>query len=254
MKRALVLTAALFVIGASAPLPALASEAETPPAQSWPQDGMTGTFDRAALQRGYQVYRQVCSACHAMKRVSYRNLSDLGYSEDQIKGIAAEYTVTDGPNDEGEMFDRPARPSDHFKSPFPNDNAAKASNGGALPPDLSLIAKARAGGPDYIYALLTGYGEPPHGHELMAGQHWNKYMAGNVIAMPPPLSDGMVSYADGSPETVSQYAHDVAQFLTWAADPKLEERKRTGLKALLFLLVFTGIMYAAKRKIWSDLH
>ncbi|HRC27179.1 MAG TPA: cytochrome c1 [Alphaproteobacteria bacterium] len=231
-----------------------AAESAQPPAQNWPFSGLFGTYDRASLQRGYQVYREVCSACHAMKRVRYRELADLGYSEAQIKAVAAQYSVMDGPNDEGEMFERPARPSDPFKSPFANDQAARAANGGALPPDLSLIVKARPGGANYVYALLTGFEDPPAGHTLLPGQNWNAYMAGNVIAMAPPLTDGQVAYADGSAQTVSQYARDVAQFLTWASDPTLEERKETGFKALLFLFVFVGVFYAAKRKIWSSIH
>jgi ubiquinol-cytochrome c reductase cytochrome c1 subunit len=152
------------------------------------------------------------------------------------------------------MFERPGKPSDHFKSPFPNDQAAKANNNGALPPDLSLITKAREGGADYIYAILTGYEEAPAGVELAAGQHWNRYMTGNKIAMPPPLADGAVVYEDGSPTTVVQYAHDVSQFLTWAAEPEMEERKQTGLKVLIYLAIFAGLMYAVKRKIWSAVH
>lgn len=232
---------------------AKASESVKPPAQHWPFSGPFGTYDRAALQRGYQVYREVCSACHAMKRVRYRELADLGYSEAQIKAVAAQASVMDGPNDEGEMFERPAWPSDPFKSPFANDQASRAANGGAFPPDLSLIVKARPGGADYIYALLTGYQEAPEGHILLAGQHWNAYMPGNVIAMTPPLTDGQIAYADGSAQTVSQYARDVAQFLTWASEPRLEDRKETGLKVLLFLSVFVAVFYAAKRKIWSGL-
>ncbi|PZQ46057.1 MAG: cytochrome C [Micavibrio aeruginosavorus] len=225
-----------------------------PPKQDWPFNGPLGTYDRASLQRGFQVYKQVCAACHSMKRVAYRNLSALGYTEDQIKAVAAEATIMDGPNDEGEMFERPGRPSDHFKSPFANDNAAKANNNGALPPDLSLIVKARTGGADYVYAILTGYDTPPPGIELANGQHYNKYMAGNKIAMPAPLVEGAVAYEDNSPTTVNQYAHDVSQFLAWAAEPEMEERKQTGLKAIIFLVVFAGLMYAVKRKIWAKVH
>lgn len=224
------------------------------PNEHWSFEGPFGSYDRASLQRGFQVYKQVCAACHSMKRVSYRNLSALGYSEAQIKSVAAEYTVTDGPNDEGEMFERPARPSDHFKSPYTNDNQAKASNNGALPPDLSLIIKAREGGPNYVYGILTGFQTPPPGTELAPNQHWNKYMSGHKIAMPPPLAEGAVSYEDGSPTTVDQYAHDVVTFLNWASEPELEERKQTGIKALLFLAVFAGLMYNVKRKIWSKVH
>jgi ubiquinol-cytochrome c reductase cytochrome c1 subunit len=240
-----------FVLAA---LPALASEGEAPPHQKWPHEGITGTYDRAALQRGFQVYKEVCASCHAMKFLSYRDLAGLGYNPDEIKAIAAEYTVTDGPNEEGEMFERPARPSDRFKSPFVNDNAARAANGGALPPDLSLISKARPHGDDYIYALLNGYEAPPAGVELMSGMHYNKYFPGHQIAMPPPLTDGQVAFGDGAKNSVADMAHDVTQFLAWASEPHMEERKQTGIKVVLFLLIFAGIMYAAKRKVWKDVH
>ncbi len=224
------------------------------PNEHWSFSGPFGTYDRAALQRGFQVYKQVCAACHGLERIAFRNLSALGYTEAQIKTIAAEYTITDGPDDEGEMFDRPGRPSDHFKNPYANDNQAKASNNGALPPDLSLIVKARQGGANYLYGILTGYETPPPGTELSSTQHWNKYFPGNKISMPAPLIEGAVAYEDGSPTTVSQYAHDVAQFLAWASEPEMEVRKQTGIKALLFLAVFAGLMYAVKRKIWSKVH
>ncbi|WP_435639959.1 cytochrome c1 [Micavibrio aeruginosavorus] len=225
------------------------------PKVDWSSNGIFGTYDRASLQRGFQVYREVCSACHGMDRLSYRDLAALGYSEGEIKAIAASYMITDGPNEDGEMFERAGRPSDRFKNPYPNENAAKSVNNGALPADLSLVAKARKGGPDYIHALLTGYTQAPAGKELLPGQHWNKYMSGNVIAMPAPLIDGQVAYEDtNTPQTVDQYAKDVSHFLEWAAEPKMEVRKQTGLKAFLFLLVFTGVAYAVKRKIWSSLH
>jgi ubiquinol-cytochrome c reductase cytochrome c1 subunit len=220
----------------------------------WSFDGIFGTYDRGALQRGFQVYKEVCAACHSMNRLAYRNLSDLGYNDAQVKTIAADALITDGPNDEGEMFERPGRPSDRFKSPYANVQQAKYANNGAYPPDLSLIAKARHGGADYIHAILTGYEDPPANKEIMPGQYWNTAMNGNVLAMPPPLNAGQVTYADGSPESVDQYARDVAHFLTWAAEPHMEERKRTGVKVFLFLLVFTGLMYAVKRKLWSDIH
>lgn len=231
-----------------------AGAAEAPPHQDWHFSGMFGTYDKAAMQRGLKVYREVCAACHSLERVYFRNLEYIGYNEDQVKAIASEYTVQDGPDDEGEMFDRPGRPSDHFVPPYANEQAAKASNGGALPPDLSLITKARHRGPDYVYGILTGYEEPQHGMELLAGQHYNRYMPGHVIAMAKPLSDDMIVYEDGSPQTVEQYAHDVVNFLTWAADPYMEERKRTGIKVLIFLAIFAGILYAYKRKIWANAH
>lgn len=220
--------------------------------QEWSFNGPFGTFDRGALQRGFQVYSQVCSACHGLKHLSYRNLSALGYSEDEIKAIASQYSTMDGPDDEGEMFERPMRPSDKFKNPYTNSNQARYANNGALPPDLSLITKAREGGADYVYGILTGYEEPPEDVVLGNGQHWNVVMPGNKIAMAAPLSDDIVGYGDSSPTTKDQYARDIATFLTWAAEPEMEERKKTGLKAILFLLVFAGIMYAVKKKIWAD--
>ncbi len=224
------------------------------PDVDWSFEGPFGVYDRAALQRGFQVYKQVCAACHSLDRVAYRNLSALGYTEAQIKAVAAEASIVDGPDDEGEMFERPGKPSDHFKAPYKNKNQAKASNNGALPPDLSLIIKARTGGADYVYGILTGYEAAPAGIELANGQHWNKYMSGNKIAMPAPLAEGAVAYEDQTPTTVDQYARDVAQFLTWAAEPEMEIRKQTGIKAIFFLLVFAGIMFGVKRKIWSKVH
>lgn len=225
------------------------------PEQEWGFQSKLGTYDRTALQRGLQVYREVCSSCHSLKRIAFRNLEALGYSKDDVKALAAEYTVKAEPNDEGEVLERPATPSDYFPSPFENDEAAKFANNGAIPPDLSLITKARANGPDYIYALMTGYREEaPVGHELGDGLYWNDYFAGNQIGMPPPLYNGIVDYPDGQSASVEQASKDVVEFLTWAADPRMEERKAMGIKALLFLLIFSGIMYAVKRRIWSDQH
>jgi ubiquinol-cytochrome c reductase cytochrome c1 subunit len=231
-----------------------AGDQKAAPHQHWHFSGPFGTYDRDALQRGFLVYRQVCSACHSMKRVAFRNLADLGYNEAQIKAIAAEYSVVDGPDEEGEMFERPARPSDYFPSPYPNKNAAKAVNNGAYPPDLSLITKARHHGADYIYALLTGYKEAPEDKKLLDGQYYNPYMPGGVIAMAPPLSDDLVPYSDESPTTTEQYARDVSEFLTWAAEPEMERRKQLGLQVLLFLIVFSFVMYGIKKKIWEDVH
>ncbi|MCH7538895.1 MAG: cytochrome c1 [Proteobacteria bacterium] len=229
--------------------------AETPPAREWTFQGIFGTFDRAAAQRGLQVYREGCAACHSLDLLYYRNLEALGYGEEEIQAIAAEHEVTDGPDEEGEMFERPARPSDRFVAPFPNPQAARAANNGALPPDLSLITKARAGGPDYLFALLTGYQEePPEGVEFVEGMYYNEYFPGRQIAMPPPLFDDAVEYADGTPATVEQMARDVVTFLSWAAEPEMEERKRLGIKVILFLVVLTGLFYAVKRKVWSDVH
>ncbi len=232
-----------------------ATGGEPIPSQDWSFSGFAGTYDKAALQRGYKIYREVCSSCHSMKRIYYRNLSALGYNEAQIKNIASEYMVEDGPNDEGEMFERPARPSDAFVSPFPNEQAAKAANGGALPVDLSLITKARSNGSNYVYALLTGFKDDvPNGHELADGQYWNIYFPGNKLSMAPPLMNGIVEYEDGSPEILPQYAADITHFLTWAADPYMEERKATGVKVILFLIIFAGVMFAVKRRVWAKLH
>ena len=207
------------------------------------------------MQRGFQVYKQVCSACHSLKLVSYRNLADLGFSESEIKAIAAESQVTDGPNDNGEMFQRPAIPADHFVSPFANDKAARVANNGALPPDLSLIVKAREGGEDYVYSLLTGFNQPvPAGETVASGMYFNPYFAGHQIAMPPPLRDDAVTYADGTKASIEQEARDVATFLTWTAEPTMEVRKRTGLKTLLFLIVFAGVMYSVKKRVWRKVH
>lgn len=231
-----------------------AGDAEHPKEMQWSHQGITGTFDRGALQRGFQVYKQVCSACHGMRLLHYRDLSALGYNEAEIKSIAAEYTVQDGPNDDGEMFERPARPADKFHSPYANEKAARAANGGAYPKDLSLMVKARHGGEDYVYSLLTGYEEPPADMKIPAGLYYNKYFPGHQIAMPPPLgSDDLVAYADGTKATRDQMAHDVATFLTWTAEPKLEERHKMGLQTLLFLAVMSVVMYLTKQEVWKKL-
>lgn len=224
------------------------------PAQDWSFDGPFGLFDRAQLQRGLQVYREVCAGCHSLKYVAFRNLADLGYTEDQIKAFAAEATIVDGPDDQGEMFEREGQPSDYFPSPFPNARAAAAANNGAVPPDLSLMAKARFGGPDYIFALLTGYEEPPADFAVMEGLNYNAYFPGHQIAMAQPLDDGAVEYADGTEASLDQEARDVAAFLMWTAEPKLETRKTAGIWVLMFFLFVTGVTYATKRRIWADLH
>jgi len=230
-------------------------EAPEPPHQQWPFEGVFGTYDTAASQRGFQVYKEVCSACHAVKHLAFRNLEEIGYTEDQVKGIAAQYQVTDGPNDEGQMFQRPARPSDPIPGPFPNDQAARAANNGALPPDLSLITKAREGGPDYVYAILNGFKDPPAGFKVNEGMYYNQYFTGHQIKMPPPLTQtDQLKYADGTQATVQQMSHDVVSFLSWAAEPNLNDRHRIGFKVILFLIIATGVFYAAKRKIWSRIH
>ncbi len=292
---------------------ASAAEALKAPSKTWSFSGVFGTYDQAQLQRGYQVYKQVCSSCHGMDLIAFRNLADLGYNEDELKAIAAEYEVTDGPDEFGDMFDRPARLSDYFPSPFANAQAAAAANGGAAPPDLSLVAKARVGGPDYLYALLTGYEDDVseevlqqifetethkrevqyaaamEAYEVRLAKYqekvktdptakepampedpgpvesvedlglpdtasFNAYFPGYGIAMAPPLSEDIVEYADGTPATLSNLSADVSAFMMWAAEPTMDQRKQMGIKVILFLLVFTGILYAAKRKCWADVH
>lgn len=222
------------------------------PKYDWSWKGFFGTYDRASAQRGLKVYREVCAGCHSMNLISYRNLEALGFSEAQIKVIAADYLIQDGPNDEGDMFEREALPSDRFADPYPNIQAARAANNGALPPDLSLIVKARPKGADYIKALLLGYTEAPQEINVPEGQYYNKFMEGNLIAMPSPLSEGAVEYDDGTESTVDQMATDVTTFLAWAAEPSLEDRKRIGLKVMLFLIVLFVLAYISKQNIWRD--
>jgi ubiquinol-cytochrome c reductase cytochrome c1 subunit len=219
----------------------------------WPFEGIFGTFDRQAAQRGAQVYFEVCSACHSNHNLYYRNLKDIGFSEAEIKQLAQKYTVKDGPNAEGEMFDRPALPSDRFVSPYPNEEAARAANNGAYPVDLSLIIKARHDGPNYVFSLLSGYQEAPADIKLMPGLYYNPYFEGGQIAMPPPLTQGQVTFSDNTPATVEQMAKDVVVFLQWAAEPEMEHRKSIGLKVMIFFLVFTVFFYMAKKKIWKNL-
>ena len=220
----------------------------------WSFKGVTGKFDRASLQRGYQVYTEVCASCHSMNLVSYRNLGEPGgpeFSVEQVKAIAANFEVEDGPNSDGEMFTRPGRPSDKFVSPYPNVQAATAANGGAYPPDMSVLVKARKGGSDYIYSVLMGYEDPPAGFELEEGVYYNKYMDGQKIKMSNPLSDGIVTYADGTQTTQAQMAKDVTTFLTWTAEPHLETRHKMGVKVIIFLTIFTLLVYLSMRRIWS---
>lgn len=278
LRLALVGLAAGFTLSASAPAFA-AGERVIPPGQSWSFSGPFGTFDRAQLQRGFKVVKEVCANCHSMSLMKLRNLSQPGgpeFTPGQITALAATYTVKDGPNEQGEMFERPGRPADAFPAPFPNEQAARAANGGAYPPDLSVLAKARTyergfpkfvfdmftqyqeQGPDYIAALLTGYKDPPpEGVTLLPGQYYNTYMPGHLIAMPPPIQDGQVEYPKGPdgkapvPETVAQYSKDVAAYLVWMAEPHLEQRKRTGMMVMIFLFIFGGLLYYTKKKIWA---
>ena len=227
------------------------------PKQEWSFKGITGKFERSSLQRGYQVYTEVCSSCHSMNLLSYRNLGEEGgpeFSLEQVKAIAANFEVTDGPDNDGEMFTRPARPSDKFVSPYPNVKAAMAANGGAYPPDMSVLVKARKGGADYIYAVLTGYTETPANFELEEGVYYNKYMDGNKIKMSNPLSDDLVSYSDGTKASEAQMAKDVTTFLAWAAEPHLESRHKMGFKVIIFLIIFTILVYFSMRKLWSRIN
>jgi cytochrome c1 len=266
--------AALIVAGAGTALAAGASA--TPDRQKWSFAGIFGRYDNNQLQRGFKVYREVCAACHGLNKVAFRNMSEKGgpeFAPAQIRALAAEYKVKDGPNDQGEMFERPGLPSDRIPWNFPNVETARLANGGAVPPDFSVLVKARTyrvgfpgfvfdalpgftyqeAGADYIYALLSkGYVDPPAGKTIEAGLNYNKYMPGEKIAMANPLVDGQVEYADGAPQTVSQYSKDVVAFMMWAAEPHLEQRKRLGFIVLSFLFVFAGLLFYTKKKIWAD--
>lgn len=222
--------------------------------RDWSFSGPFGTFDKAALQRGFQVYNEVCAGCHSMKLIAFRNFVDLGYNESEIKALAAQYEVQDGPNDDGDMFMRPAIPADRMPAPYANDNAARAGNNGALPPDLSLIAKARPNGPNYLYSLLSSYDDPPSGKEVPDGMYYNAAYPGHLIAMPQPLYGDDVEYSDGAATSIEAVSADLTQFLMWAAEPKMEVRKRIGVAAVFFLSIFVIFSYLAKRRIWADVH
>jgi len=220
----------------------------------WSFKGIFGTFDRASLQRGYQVFQEVCSGCHSVQHLSYRNLSEKGgpeFSIEEAKAIAAQFEVEDGPNSDGEMFMRPARLSDKFAKPYPNVEASTAANGGAYPPDMSVLAKARAGGADYLYSLLLGYEEAPERFELDDGVYYNKYMSGNKIKMSEPILDGIVEYSDGTQSSKAQIAKDVTTFLVWASEPHLESQHRMGFKAIIYLIILLTLVYMSKQKVWS---
>lgn len=219
----------------------------------WPFEGIFGKVDITSAQRGFQVYKEVCSNCHSLMHLSYRNLKNIGFSVEEIENLAKSYTVKDGPNDKGEMFDRPARPSDMFVKPFPNEQAARANNNGAYPPDLSLIIKARHDGPNYVYSILTGYAGVPSSFKVNPGLNYNVYFPGRQIAMPPPLSENAVKYMDGTRASVEQMAEDVVVFLQWASEGEMEHRKSLGLKVMFFLAAFAIVSYIAKKRIWSKL-
>ena len=248
--RSLALAATL---AASIGGPALAAGEEALPRQSWSFSGLFGTFDRASAQRGFQVYKEVCSGCHSMREGYYRNLEGIGLNAEQIKAIAATVTVPDL-KDDGTPGERPALPSDHFRAPFANDLAARAANNGALPPDQSVIINAREDGPNYVDALLQGYSDPPAGMKVGEGLYYNRWFPGHQIAMPQPLRDNSVTYADGTPASLAQESHDIVTFLTYMANPEMEERKKMGVKVVFFLALLTGVTYVVKRKVWADVH
>jgi cytochrome c1 len=278
-KRHLIsLAGALTALALAAGVAHAAGEAPHIEKQTWSFSGFTGHFDKAQLRRGYAVYKNVCAACHGLRLLSYRNLSEPGgpqFSKETVDGIAAEAQVQEL-NDEGEMAPRAGKASDRFVSPYPNEKAAAAAQNGAVPPDLSVIAKARGyerhaawymepllwagdiatnyqeAGPDYLVALLTGYADPPAGMKMAPGMNYNRAFPGHQIAMPNPLSDGLITYEDGTPPTVDNYAKDVTAFLMWAAEPKLEERKRMGIQVLIYLIILSGLLYLSKRAIWRN--
>jgi ubiquinol-cytochrome c reductase cytochrome b/c1 subunit len=271
MNKFVILAAALAAVLAA---PALAAEQTAPPALTWSFSGPFGTYDQAQLQRGFKVFREVCAACHSMNMVSFRNLAEpggLGFSEAQANQVASEYKVKDL-DDQGNPIEREARVADRFPAPFANELAAQAANGGVAPPDFSTLAKARTyerglpwflidivtqyqeQGPDYIAALLQGYKEAPADFKLPPGGNYNVYFPGHAIAMPPPLSDGQVTYDDGAPQTLEQYSKDVAAFMMWVAEPHMIARKRIGFQVMIFLIVLSGLLYFTKKKVWSNAH
>jgi cytochrome c1 len=273
-KLSVMLKAAAVALAVSTAPAFAAGDQAHPHKEHWSFSGLFGHYDQAQLQRGFKVYREVCASCHGLGLVSFRNLTEEGgpnFTEGQVRLLSSEYKVTDGPNETGEMFERPGRLSDRFPLPFPNEQAARVANGGAYPPDFSVLAKARSYergwpwvildlatqyqeyGVDYIHALLTGYDKaPPEGQAVPNGLHYNPYFPGGFIAMPKPLNDGQVEYTDGSPATVDQYSRDVTAFMMWTAEPHLEARKRMGFIVIIFLIVLASLVYFTKKKVWSD--
>jgi ubiquinol-cytochrome c reductase cytochrome c1 subunit len=255
MRRLALAVAAAALLAAALPASlARAEEIPAPPEVHWSFQGIFGVFDHASARRGFQVYKEVCSVCHSMNLLAYRNLEGLGFTENEVKAIAASVQVPAEPDDNGDVKDRPGKPSDFFKPPFANSQAARAANNGALPPDLSVIVKARKGGATYIHGLMIGFVNPPADFKLQDGMNYNEYFPGHQIAMPQPLQDNSVTYADGTPATLDQEAQDVSTFLAWAAEPELEQRHETGVKVILFLIVLTALVYAYKRKVWAKVH
>ncbi|XP_019716139.1 cytochrome c1, heme protein, mitochondrial [Hippocampus comes] len=224
-----------------------------PPNYPWSHGGPLSSLDHASIRRGYQVYKQVCSACHSMEYLAFRNLVGVSHTEDEVKAIAEEVEVVDGPDETGEMFTRPGKLSDYFPKPYANPEAARAANNGALPPDLSYIVNARHGGEDYVFSLLTGYCEPPAGVAVREGLYYNPYFPGQAIGMAPPIYNEILEYDDGTPATMSQVAKDVCTFLRWAAEPEHDQRKRMGLKLLMGSAILVPLLYYMKRHRWAVL-
>ncbi|MBS91544.1 MAG: cytochrome c1 [Rickettsiales bacterium] len=220
--------------------------------QNWPFNGIFGRFDNSSLKRGFKVYREVCAGCHGIRHMAYRDLEEIGFTKDEVKIIATDYEITDGPNDEGEMFVREAKPSDKFVGPYENKNEARVANNGAYPPDLSLIVKARTGGADYLYSLLNGYKDYPEDFEASEGMYYNEFYPGYQIAMPSPIMDDIVEFDDGTEATLNQISKDVTSFLAWTAEPELEKRKSLGVKTIFFLVLLTIMLLGVKRKVWKD--
>ena len=245
----------IFILTLTFSLPVFSEEKKIDLLENnWSFDGIFGTFDRASLQRGYQVYKEVCSGCHSVQHLSYRNLTEKGgpeFSIEEAKAIASEFEIEDGPNADGEMFMRPARLSDKFVKPYPNIQASTSANDGAYPPDMSVLAKARAGGANYLYSLLLGYGEAPEGFELDDGVYYNKYMPGNKIKMSEPISGGIVEYSDGTKTTKEQIAKDITTFLVWSSEPHLESQHRMGFKVIIYLIILIILVYMSKQKVWA---
>ena len=251
MKKTLFILITLFSFNAFAA--GGPNAAKTPQQLKWEFEGIFGRFDQSSIQRGYQVYKEVCSSCHGLDLVAYRNLEEIGFSADEVKAIAAGNIVVDGPDDQGDMFDRPGLPSDKFVNPFDNENAARASNGGAYPPDLSLMVKARPDGANYVYSLLMGYQDAPDEFELASGKSYNPYFEGRQISMPQPLNDDdQIEYTDGTFATKEQMAIDVTNFLQWSAEPEMEQRKKMGVRSLIFLSILLILLIAAKRAVWKN--
>ena len=249
MKRIILLFSLIFIASGAV----IASTSQPLKILKWNFEGAFGTFDRTSMQRGFQIYKEVCSVCHSLDLVAFRNLTEIGFSTEEAKSIAQEYSIHTGPNDMGEMYDRPGVLSDYFPKPYLNEQIARLSNNGATPPDLSLIVRARADGANYLYSLLTGFNQtPPTGMVMQDNMHYNPYFPGMQISMTAPLVDGIVTYSDGTKATTDQMSRDVVNFLHWAADPKMEKRKEMGLKVMFFLVIFTGLFYIAKKRVWKD--